>query len=258
MLRFLKDLVRIFIYWSSKAFASLSKKNHSTLTNLNGGGIVLSFDDLHISDWVGADNYLKPFSWKATFFISNLEALDSTGFDQLKQLQQYGHEIGAHGYKHLDAVEYLNTASTGDYLNEEIDPFLREMKTHGLHINSFAYPFGTRNDATDQVLLKQFSILRGTTHGMRPPSVHVNYANGSRVVYGLGLDVSSEIDIHYILKVLNYARQKNKIVFFYGHTIKRNAAATYTTSFDCLETICRYVVDNKMTFLTFRELLLKP
>jgi peptidoglycan/xylan/chitin deacetylase (PgdA/CDA1 family) len=257
MVQLLKDSVRILIHWNSKLFHSFSKKNPATLKNLSGGGIVLSFDDLYLQDWLEADQHLKPFAWKATFFISNLEHMDAKGFDRLKQLQRHGHEIAAHGYKHLDAVEFTNSASPEKYLAEEIEPFLAAMKTQGLHIDSFAYPYGTRNEATDRVLLKQFDILRGTTYGMRPLHVHDNYANGSRLVFGLGIDLSSEIEINYILKVLKYAQRKNKIVLFYGHNIQRDAAGTYTTSFDRLETICRYVVDHKMTFLTFRELSLK-
>ncbi len=40
----------------------------------------------------------------------------------------------------------------------------------------------------DRALQNHFTMRRGTAYWKKPPKKHRNYANGSRLVFGLGID----------------------------------------------------------------------
>ncbi len=73
----------------------------------------------------------------------------------------------------------------------------------------------------------------------KPPKKHRNYANGSRLV--LVLDRSYGNDIGYILEMLKYAKDSNKIAIFYGHNIQTDDSLKFVTNVQTLEGICKYV-----------------
>ena len=157
-------------------------------TNANGsGGIVITFDDIWIDEWIKADSVISEnIDWKATFFV-NTKVIDSTKLIRLNELHSNNHEIGGHGYRHLNAQQALTDTTINEYLNSEIDSMLLDL--NDFEVTSFAYPYGARNEFTDSILLTQFDIIRGTTYGNAPPSCFSKYFyDGGPVVYGLGID----------------------------------------------------------------------
>ena len=234
---------------------SVSASNENTVLNtIDGGGIILTFDDYNVLEWYNADIVLSKYHWKATFFISHFTSLDTKNVDRLKVLQSNGHEIASHGISHLNAVEFVSSHSLDEYIETEIIPSIQAMTDKGFIVSSFAYPYGQRNKTIDKALLTHFTMIRGTVYGSKPPASHTNYANGSRVVFGLGIDRSYRNDINYILEMLKYAKDHNKIVIFYGHHIQSDDSSQYTTSFQTLEAICQYAVEHSIRFMTMKEL----
>ena len=131
------------------------------------------------------------------------------------------------------------------------------MRDKGFVVSSFAYPYGIRNRKIDRALLNHFKILRGATYGKKDPSRHKNFANGSRIVFGLGIDKHYGNNIAYILKMLEYAKKNSKIVIFFGHhASNKSNSYKYTTTYSTLETICKYVVTNNMRFMTMKDLII--
>jgi peptidoglycan/xylan/chitin deacetylase (PgdA/CDA1 family) len=238
-------------------FLLFRRPKKTALDRIEGGGIILTFDDHHISDWFEADRVLKEFHWKATFNISNLSSLSPNDFEMLKILQTNGHEIALHGYSHLDAVKFISNKPITEYIETEILPALRIMRDNELNVNSFAYPFGERKNEIDNSLLNYFAILRGTTYGKKPPSIQNSYANGTRVVFGLGIDKHYGNDVDYILEILDYVKRHNKIAIFYGHHISQDYDKEYNTHYKFLLKVCKYVNDNKIEFMTMKDLVIK-
>ena len=84
---------------------------------------------------------------------------------------------------------------------------------------------------------------------------NANFYNGTRLAYGIGIDSNyKHLSLHYLTKVLNYAKKHNKIVVFYGHKPVNKATKEYEVDVITLEMICQFVVSNQMKFYTLQEL----
>jgi len=140
------------------------------------------------------------------------------------------------------------------YIAAEILPAVAAGRGNGVSVSSFAYPFGARDSRLDAVLLKHFAMLRGTVYGEKAVRGQHCFADGTRVVFGLGIDRNYGNDIERLLHVLETARATDRIAVFYGHRTVPNASQDGTTSYAVLKAICGYVRDSGMSFLTLSEL----
>jgi len=222
-------------------------------------GVVITLDDDYVDYWADAHAILQEYQWKATFFITKCNQLSDGKISKLQEFKHYGHEIGGHGLNHLNAPQQLAANGEAGYLSTEIYPMVSFMNGVSMPVTSFAYPFGARNEATDAVLLREFSILRGTTYGRPDPLFQNCYYTGRKVVYGLGIDKSyPHFNVPYFISLLQYAKDNNKIVVFYAHKTVPTAYNDYETEYSTLIEICRYVKSNNMKFYTMSELPYLP
>lgn len=218
-------------------------------------GIVLTFDDDFVDEWFTTNNLLKPYDWKATFFVTKFNQLSTDKVQKLKILKEEGHEIAAHGLNHLNAPAYIGTHSNTSYLEEEIFPMLKLMNENNLTPTSFAYPYGARDTSIDQILLNEFQIIRGTTYGQQNPAYQNCYYNNRPLVFGLGIDNSyPHFSIPYFISLLEYAKKNNRIVIFYSHKPVATSNAAYETEYQTLIEICKFVKNSHMKFYKISEL----
>ncbi|RKY54051.1 MAG: hypothetical protein DRP93_05575, partial [Candidatus Neomarinimicrobiota bacterium] len=152
------------------------------------GGVVITFDDCYISNWVWADSVLNDVDWKATFCVSGPQVLTDAQFDALRDLKVGGHEIAGHGVAHRNAVDYVAEYGLDAYLNDEILPMLDVMKNENIKPKSFAYPYGTHSEEIDDTLMTYFKVLRSTTYTWLAPEEQSCYYENDPVVNGLGID----------------------------------------------------------------------
>lgn len=228
---------------------------NQTFTKPYQPGVVITFDDYYINEWCAADAKLSSYKWKATFFVSNLPLLKKSDYDNLRKLKKNGHEIGGHGYNHLNAKEYTKTNGKSKYITLEITPLIETLKNEGLPISSFAYPFGANNQTLNFELKKYFKIIRSTSVGKPKIEENSNFYNGTFHQKGIGIDGNyKHFTLDYIKEVLAYARRNNKIVILYAHKPVQKSTNTYEVEMKTLETICQYVTANHMKFYTFQEL----
>jgi peptidoglycan/xylan/chitin deacetylase (PgdA/CDA1 family) len=211
------------------------------------GGIVITFDDEHVSEWYLADSLLNKYHWKATFCICHFYRLTTDEIHKLHVLQDAGHEIAGHGLNHLDAVQYVSQYGISSYLNEEIIPMIKIMNKESFMVNSFAYPHGNRDEKLDFALLHYFNIIRGITN-LRNNC----YFNNSPIVFGIGIDSIFVHGENYILDLLNYAKTNNKILIVYSHTIHNVKGSGVKIS--TLNLICNYINENDMEYYTLSDL----
>lgn len=218
-------------------------------------GVVITFDDDYVDEWFEVNNILQIYDWKATFFVTNFNQLTTDKILKLKDLKSLGHEIGAHGLNHLNTLTFIEANGTNEYLNQEIYPMLNLMNDNDLSTTSFAYPYGSRNTLTDNLLLNEFQIIRGTSYGNSNPASQNCYYNNSRLVFGLGIDNNySHFSISYFLSILEYAKNNDKIVIFYAHKPVSSFQNNYETEYQTLIEICNYVKNANMRFYKMSEL----
>ena len=231
------------------------EKDPKNETEKKTGGVIISFDDKTISEWVWADSILSNYNWKATFSISKANTLTTQQFDELRNLQEKGHEIAGHGMYHTRATEYVEEHGLEDYINMEIIPMIEIFNNESLIVSSYVYPYGSRNSEIDEVLYNYFDILRGVTGGITEPSEHNCYYDGSPLVFGIGIDSSYEhFSIEYLIELLDYSKGNDKILILYAHKPVDIVTGDYQTEIETLETICKYVVENNMTFYSLNDI----
>lgn len=222
-------------------------------------GVVISFDDDYVDEWFDVNTILEPYDWKATFFVTRFNQLSLAKIQKLKNLKSYGHEIGAHGLNHINVLTFISSNGASEYLNKEIYPMVNLMISNELAPTSFAYPYGSRNSSTDNLLLNEFQIIRGTTYGKANPASQNCYYSSNRLVFGLGIDKNySHFSIAYFLSLLEYAKNNNKIVVFYAHKPVPSFQNNYETEYQTLIEICNYVKNNNMKFYKISELYNLP
>jgi peptidoglycan/xylan/chitin deacetylase (PgdA/CDA1 family) len=223
-------------------------------TNLQAG-VVISFDDDFVDEWFEVNTILHAYDWKATFFVTRFNKLSMAEIQKLKDLKSFGHEIGAHGLNHLNAPTFISANGASEYFNQEIYPMLNLMNNNDFSPTSFAYPYGARNATTDDLLLNEFQIIRGTTYGNSKPASQNCYYKNNRLVFGLGIDKNyPHYSIPYFLSLLEYAKNNNKIVIFYAHKPVPSFQNNYETEYQTLIEICNYVKKANMKFYKMSEL----
>ncbi len=245
-LLFISLLIGFFFYSCSSSKA--------TITN-SKAGVVITFDDYFVNEWKEADTKLSKYNWKATFCVSNFEKLTATDITNLKALQNKGHEIAGHGFRHLNAKEFTKKNNKQQYLIVEIFSLIEAFKKEGIEIKSFAYPFGAKTQTLDFELKKHFEIIRGTAKGGKKVANNSNFYNGTQLANGIGIDSNYEhFDLNYIKKVLQYAKKHNKIIIFYAHKPVEKAIEKYEVEIQTLQLICEFVKNNQLQFYTLKEL----
>jgi hypothetical protein len=125
---------------------------------LGFGRMAISWDDGYVN-WY---TVLKPFldqypEQKHTFFLTT-SFLDTPGYlstAQALELHEAGHELGAHSHTHMDFL-----TATPEQRAAEHDAMLTAWNAKGLPpIQSFAYPFGTRNHTTDAECYLRYPLV---------------------------------------------------------------------------------------------------
>jgi peptidoglycan/xylan/chitin deacetylase (PgdA/CDA1 family) len=218
-------------------------------------GVILSFDDAYVNEWLDTDQELKKFSWKGTFFVCKINALNYHQIQKLLQLQKEGHEIGGHGLNHYNAADFIRIHTINEYMAKEIDPMLKLMNFYGFKVNSFAYPYGGRTQALDTALFKKFKIIRGRAFCSEDPYKQGCYFNPSKLVFSFSIDdTHNHFNISHLLKLLDYAKKNNKILILNSHKTEKNITGDFQTNNATLELICRYIKKHSMKFYTISDL----
>lgn len=218
-------------------------------------GIALSFDDTYINEWYEANEVFREYGWKVTFYLSRFHRFSEEEIAKLHRLEADGHEIAAHGYHHIRGVDFIAENGVEAYLDYEIRPMMSVMEQNNFLPTTFAYPYGNRNDQLDTLLLERFQLLRGTTSGNPDVENFRGFYNGSNLVFGRGIDSHrDDYSIEYLLSLLDYAREKNKIVILFGHKTVAEFTDRNQTEYNTLFALFDYMKDNDMRFYTMEEL----
>ncbi len=218
-------------------------------------GVILSFDDAYVDEWFDTDQKLKKYSWKATFCVCKINTLRHYEIKKLLELQKEGHEIAGHGLHHYHAEKFVKKYGINEYFKQEINPMLSLMHFYGFKVTSFVYPYGGRNKELDAALLNKFKIVRGRAFCEEVASKQGCYFNHSKMVYSFSIDdTHNHFNIPHLLKLLDYAKNNDKILILNSHKTVENVTADYQTKNATLELICKYIKRNNMKFYTLSDL----
>ena len=247
--RLLPLLVAAALLLAALLAAALALRSHSR----PGGAIALSFDDRSsIHSWGDARDFLRKNGIRATFFVDRFDALSPEQLAILRQLAADGHEIGSHGFRHLNARDFIRRGdSVVEYLETEILPSIDHMARHGFLPRSFAYPHGVGTEETDRALAGLFAMVRKVGgesifhDGTSGPFVGARYLDHPRVERAV------------LEGIADQARKSRAAASLSGHKIGLQGG-NYWCSFETLETLAQVARERRLPFLTMSELPHRP
>ncbi len=220
-------------------------------------GIVLTFDDNAVSNWHRLIPIFETHNAHATFFVTQPYIFNETQLQQINELHEAGNEIGCHSYNHYNAVNFIDSSSIDNYIKQEITPSIEFFDSAmRIKINSFAYPYGARDDAIDKYLLKYFKCIRGTNYALNSSQNKIGKLSHPGLVYGVGIDDDYENSLQAIKNELTRCKNDSLIIIFYSHKPVDEINGPYEISYAKLDSILQYANDLDLPFYLMNEVRL--
>jgi peptidoglycan/xylan/chitin deacetylase (PgdA/CDA1 family) len=173
---------------------AINAKNYGLYDTTKPGSLLwgaprlsLTFDDGWESAFSSVRGALDNYGYSGTFYL-NPSTIDTAGFmdsNQVEQLAKSKHEIGSHGYEHINFTT-LDRAGIDYQFRRAHDYF---EKIHAMPLVSLAVPFGGSDAQTNFYARKYYNSLRGTSNGINTRQNIDTY--NLRVLY-IGKDTSIE------------------------------------------------------------------
>lgn len=198
---------------------SCNKTNVTSGSNVRGG-IALTFDDNFVDNWYSYLNLLDSMGVRATFYISNYNRFTPQQKQKLREIQNHGHEIAFHSTNHVNFLKYADTCGCKKLLKEEVTYGLRLMNKDAFYPTTFAYPYGSHNDQLDKLILKNFNSVRAL-NGTQDLSRSLSPLQNNKLIFGLGIDESSNRSLSKIEGLLYLAQQRDRCAVLLVHNIER-------------------------------------
>ncbi|MDR0301424.1 MAG: polysaccharide deacetylase family protein [Treponema sp.] len=215
------------------------------------GGIILTFDDFHFTEWrQNGFPLFSEYDAKVVFFVDERYGVD---FDFCRDAQDLGHEIGYHTIHHLHA----SILSVEDLLIEAVShiPMFRE---EGIELTTFAYPYGSHSANTNNLLLNYYKVLRGTAASPYP-NYHLYSRNQmkSGFVRSTSLDnynhrCSDDIFESRVTRILTAAKDQKQYMPLITHNI--GTTNDWGITLERLEFVLQKCRELELKFYTFKDL----
>ncbi len=216
-------------------------------------GVALTFDDDRIDNWYRYLPLLDSVGAKVTFYICKYNRLTASQKNKLQIIKSHGHEIAFHSTNHYNMMDYIYKYhhTMEDLLRCEIEAGLKQMNKDGYYPTSFAYPYGSHNAVLDKALMRYFKSVRAL-NGTYDFSKSLAPTEKNDLLFGLGIDKSSQRSDADIVNILNSAKNNNNCAVFVSHDI--NTSKKMSVTLDRLKKIFSFMRNNQLRFYTISEI----
>lgn len=125
--------------------------------------VILTFDDAYDNFYSNVFPLLKEKNMKAVVFViyNDIGKIGYMTLDQLKEISDYGIEIGSHTLSHLDLAKSTSSKASGEISSSKAN-LERDLN---IKINSFCYPAGKYNDEVVNMVKEAGYLYATTTNG---------------------------------------------------------------------------------------------
>ena len=192
-------------------------------------GIVLTFDDDRVDNWYEYLPLLDSVNAKVTFYICKYNRFTPDQKNKLRIIQSHGHEIAFHSTNHYNMMDYVYKYkhTTSELMQNEIEDGLKQMNADGFYPTTFAYPHGAHNGLFDKMLKRYFRSVRAL-NGTNDFSLSLAPTEKNDVLYGLGIDKSSNRSDIVVLKLVKSAWDNNNCAILVAHDINTTKKLSVT------------------------------
>ncbi|MCD4759680.1 polysaccharide deacetylase family protein [archaeon] len=134
-------------------------------TNSEGGIVTLTFDDGLKSQYEVVFKEMQKYNYKGTLFLlaewdGLFEGRELMTFEEAKEMQNSGWEIGSHTLDHLSL-----TTISDDKIIEELERSKEILEKEGFEIKTIAFPYGIYNEKVIEETKKYYSASRPMEEG---------------------------------------------------------------------------------------------
>ena len=150
-------------YLASRRLRAVSVDDYLAATRAHGTTqdmVIITFDDGYADQYTQAFPILRSHHAHATFFITtgSVGRRNHLTWSEIAEMRNDGMSIGGHSVQHVDLAS-LSPARQ----HFQIDGCLTVLRDHGIDADTYAYPGGTFNRATEAILTKEPVALAFTT-----------------------------------------------------------------------------------------------
>jgi peptidoglycan/xylan/chitin deacetylase (PgdA/CDA1 family) len=184
-------------------------------TRLSEPVVSFSFDDFPRSAVTEGGRMLRARGWAGTFYAAGafcgreVDGIPYFTEDDLRQIDEDGHEIGCHTFSHL-RLAHQRAPIILDDLKRNADFLAKTLPAH--RCSSFAYPFGDLRLPQKRLLAREFGVCRGIWSGI----------NRGRMDFGelkaVGLAQIGP-DVDEVVGWLDLAVRTNAWLIFFTHDV---------------------------------------
>ena len=206
-------------------------------------GILLAFDDYDAYGWEDCFELFREYDVKVTFFVTAEEPPEFC-YHALEE----GHEIAFHTSGHVD----LTKVSQEEIYQQAIAP-LKVFQEKGIHMTTFAYPYGHYSQELNEMLLEHYKVLRGA-YKLEINNKHVlrgGYVE-SASLDNINFESQEEYE-QYIIQALTRLKEgKADVISLYAHAIAEGG--DWSVSQDRLRFLFEKAGEMGLQFYTFQYL----
>lgn len=220
---------------------------------LKDPGVALTFDDDRVDNWFQYLPMLDSAKVKATFYVCKYNRFTPEQKRKLAIIQSHGHEIAFHGTNHYNMMDYVYRYkhTIDDLMKFEVVDGLKLMNRDGFYPITFAYPYGAHNGLYDKMLMRYFKSVRAL-NGTSDFSKSLAATEKNDVLYGLGIDKSSNRSDANVMDVVKSAFNNNGCAVFVAHDI--NTGKPLSVNRERLEKIFWHVKKLGLKYYTISEI----
>ncbi len=253
----------------SKDFEMEKVKKTDTITIDDGIGkenekiAIINFDDNWLSQYENAKPILDNYQFKATFYIvcDYIDGKNRMTWQQIKSLQQDGHEIGSHTMNHENLDEISIDARYGEIVESK-----KCIEDKGIRVNSFSYPFnsGDSNQEILELVANNYDFARtaGGNSDADNDGKHEDYERFT--IIGWSHDAERKKHNYSDLQMLDTFKDyigkfdnedksgTGNIPIIIYHNID-DEKGTYNTSLDLFNSEMQYLYENGFKVVTMNE-----
>ena len=228
--------------------------------------VILTFDDGYESQYSNAKPILDKYGFKATFYIvCNYVGSgdDRMTWEEIKSLQQEGHDIASHTMNHDDLSKL-----TPQEVEYEVAQSKQCLLEQGINPKSFAYPFNGGSDAPSIIssVASHYDLARTATDPLAFLNCSDNCDTSKYSIVGWSHDSEKKNNayndqqmLERFVEVVNSQIEYNTngvnaVPILIWHKID-NSNEEYSTSTNLFDAELKYLHDNGFTVLTMADLV---
>ena len=211
--------------------------------------ISFTFDDAPYSACSRGRRLMEQYGVRGTFYVcgqltDRMEPQRMHTLEQLRALLAAGHELGCHGFEHVD-YQSLDGGQIQDDITRNRQ-FLMQLGVDTADLN-FAYPFGCTSPGVKRLVAKRYTSARGIADGLNVGQVDLSLLRATRLYSGRLSDAQ-------VTELIEENVRRCGWLIFFTHGVDDEPDAFGCTP-DLLEHALHMSVQSGAQVLTVREAL---